>query len=383
MINKSKVVVLNCESYDNDIVYNTIKRGIELLGGIEKFVKKDEKILIKPNFLAAKKPEDVVTTHPSIFKAIIKLLKENGYNNLSYGDSPATANPINVAKVSGLDEIAQENNIIFGDFQSGQSVRYPNGRKIKVFDFANAVVDNDAIISLPKMKTHALTRITGAIKNQFGLIYGLNKSSYHSRFPVIYDFSEVLLDINEFVKPRLFIMDGIIAMEGNGPKNGNPIAMNTILISDDPIALDTIFATLVDLKPEFVPTIDLGEKYGIGNSKLENIELLGDPLKPLINKDFKVDRLPVRGEAPKLGKLKYIRNLITRRPVVDKSKCIKCGICQQQCPQNPKAIELKNKDSYPKYNYNRCIRCYCCQELCPNNAITVKTPLIGKLLFYR
>lgn len=380
---KTKVAVIECNSYDQDTVNEAIHKGIELLGGIKNFVKEDEKVLLKPNFLTAKGPEYAVTTHPSVFSAVVDELKNNNINHLSYGDSPGHGSSRSAAKSCGFTEIAEEKGVKLADFDNGQTVDFPEGYRVKRFEIANGVLDADAIISLSKMKSHALTRLTGAIKNQFGLIYGLNKAGYHANFPEIDEFSKVLIDLNRFAKPRLFIMDGVVAMEGNGPKNGDPVKMNVILLSEDPVALDTVYAQLVDINPEFIPTIKMAKEFNFGTSNFDGIEIVGDDYKKFINKNFNVERIPTKGESNTLGKLKYVKNFITRRPVVDKKKCIGCSICYNHCPQQPKAITMKGKPKVPHYTYKRCIRCYCCQELCPNNAITVKTPLIGKLFFYK
>lgn len=382
MLNNSTVAVIKCNSYDHKEVKESIARGLKLLGGIENFIDSDEKVLLKPNFLAAKDPEEAVTTHPEIFNSLVEILKENGINNLYYGDSPAAGQSKTASVKTGFEKIAKEQNVKLAEFDKGSEVAFKEDDFISKFNMANAYEQTDAIISLPKMKTHALTRLTGAVKNQFGFIYGLNKASYHALYPDLFDFSKFLIRLNKFLKPRLFIMDGVIAMEGNGPKNGTPIPMNVILLSNDPIALDTVFAHLVDLEPSYMPTVIAARELNYGTSEIENINIVGDNIDELINKSFKVERIPARHESNQLGLLKYVKNFITRRPVLDKSKCIKCGVCERHCPQDPKAIYLKD-DKYPKYNYKDCIRCFCCQELCPQKAIKAKTPLIGKYFFYR
>ncbi len=385
---KSKVAIMRCESYDSDLVYIKLKSAIDLLGGINKFITKEDHILLKPNLLRGKKPESGVTTHPAIFEAMVRILKENTVQNITYGDSPGFGSPSGVAKESGIAQIAEKNNIPLLDFSHGETVNYDLGVVTKRFEIANGVLESDGIISLSKMKTHGLTRITGAVKNQFGCVYGLNKGASHARYSDIHSFSKMVIDLNRYLSPkmRLFVMDGIIAMEGNGPASGNPTPMNVILVSEDPVALDATFARMIDLNPEFLPTNVYGEEMGLGNCAMEDIEILGDDLDGFINPDFDVVREPV-GKKSDAGLLsiKAIRELLVQKPVVDKNKCIGCGICEKACPVEKKAIKMvqRSRRSYPLYYYNRCIRCYCCQEMCPEGAISVKKPLLGKLIMYK
>lgn len=374
---------MRCTSYDQDAVNRAVARGIELLGGVRAFVSPEEKILLKPNFLSAKKPEAAVTTHPAVFAAVADVLTQNGCQKLYYGDSPGRGSCAGVARVSGIKEAAKRSGVKPLAFDSGQSVAFADGTACKRFDVAEGVLETDALISLSKMKTHGMTRLTGALKNQFGCIYGFNKAATHAKYPDLLDFSRVLIDINRLVQPRLYIMDGITAMEGNGPRNGSPTPMNALLFSADGTALDTVFAEMVGLNPSFMPTNQAAQEMGYGACTLDEIEIVGDDLKDFINPDFKVERLPARGEAAGLGKLKYLRGLFTRRPVVNPEKCIGCGICREHCPQQPKAITMHKDPAYPEYHYNRCIRCFCCQELCPQSAIDIKTPLLGRLFIYR
>lgn len=385
---KSRVVILGCESYDSQLVYEKLKTAIDLLGGIDHFVNREEKILLKPNLLRGRNPEAAVTTHPSVFEAMIRLLKEREMDDLVYGDSPGFGSPSGASKESGLAPVAEKYKIPLLDFSHGTSVDFFLGTSTKRFDIAQGVLESDAIISLSKMKTHGLTRITGAIKNQFGCVYGLNKGMSHARYPDLKSFSKMLVDLNRYLNPklRLFVMDGIIAMEGNGPASGNPVPMKVLLVSDDPVALDATFARLINLDPSFVPTITFGEEMGLGNWDEEKIEILGESIEKFSNPDFEVVRMPVNEMEPAtLSSLKMIQGLLVQKPVVDKDKCIGCGICEQSCPVEKKAIKIVNRKrrKYPLYFYNRCIRCYCCQEMCPVGAISVKTPLLGKLTIYK
>lgn len=385
---KSRVVIMKCESYDSELVYEKVKQAVELLGGIEKFVNHQERILLKPNLLRGKNPDAAVTTHPAIFEAVIRLLNETGMKYISYGDSPGFGSPAGAAKDSGLAEIAEKYQLSLKDFSHGMKVDFFLGLGTKRFEIAQGVLESDAIISLPKMKTHGLTRITGAIKNQFGCVYGLNKGMSHAHYPDVKSFSKMLVDLNRYLSPklRLFIMDGIVAMEGNGPASGNPVPMNVILVSDDPVALDATFARMVNLDPAFVPTITYGEEMELGYWSPEKIEILGEPWEDFLKEDFDVVRLPVGEMEPStLSYLKMFQDLLVQKPVVDKAKCIGCGVCEEACPVEKKAIRIveRKRRKYPLYFYHRCIRCFCCQEMCPVGAISVKTPMLGKLTIYR
>ncbi|WP_228725138.1 DUF362 domain-containing protein [Caproicibacter fermentans] len=220
-MSKSKVALVRCGDYDFGHVKEAVQKGIDLLGGPDGFVSAGEKILLKPNWLSADPPEKCVTTHPSVFKAAAEIFQKAGAE-LTYGDSPAFQNPEHAAKRSGIEAVAAELGIAPADFQSGREVFFSEGRQNKKFTIANGVLDSDGVVSLPKMKTHAFQRVTGAVKNQFGCIPGTRKGEFHVRIPDAAAFARMLIDLNSYIRPRLFIMDGILAMEGNGPRGGTP-----------------------------------------------------------------------------------------------------------------------------------------------------------------
>lgn len=370
-MNRSKVAIIRCETYDESVVFEAVKKGVDLIGGLASIIKAGEKVLLKPNNLASSKPDDAVTTHPSVFAAVARLLTEAGLA-VTYGDSPGFEKPAASLAKSGFAAVAQRYGIPLGDFEKGKPVTFPEGKVWKQFDIANACFDADVIVSLPKMKTHALARITGAIKNQFGCVHGLNKAAFHVKIPNPVQFSRMLVDLNGYLKPRLFIMDGIVAMEGNGPRGGTPRKMNCIIVSRDPIAIDATFCRMIGIDPSWIPTNTYGKKEGLGTWLADEIELLGDPLSDFVQGDFDVVRKPLTGAGRKPNGL--ISNLFYPRPVIDGEKCIKCGICVDACPVEGKALDFAggNKAAPPIYDYKKCIRCYCCQEMCPHKAIEAK-----------
>ena len=385
-----KVALVSCRSYKQREVDSAVAAAIDLLGGLDEIfygqqIAKDSRLILKPNLLAKTDPEKACTTHPAVFKAVGKVLQQNGYSDLRYGDSPG--NPMikveSVASECGIKAAADELNIPIGKFEKGSEVEYPEGRAAKKFVICDEVIACDGVINICKMKTHQLERITGAVKNIFGCVFGVNKAASHARFATAEVFAKMLADLNNLVKPKLHIMDGVMAMEGNGPQSGTPVAMNVILASTDPVALDSLFCHLVRLRPDLVPTNVAGMDQGVGS--YESIRVITEngvitpeeAFRKYGNASFDVQR-----SAEFRGALKPIRFLapfLEKKPVVKKERCIGCGICVRTCPLENKAVKIDDVDKTARYDYSRCIKCYCCQEMCPEEAITVKKSVLARI----
>ena len=419
MNTKSKVIVLPCEAYDEERIYTLMKNGLSQLGGLDNLINKEEKILLKPNLLKKAEVEKAVITHPVVVGAFARILREEGYKDIVLADSCGHGTTKQVIQGTGMDTYLEKYQIPAIDYTKGVRVENPDGVQAKEFILPKELLEAECVISLSKMKTHALERITGAVKNSYGFVYGKNKAIGHTKYPSADSFARMLIDLNQYVKPRLYIMDGITAMEGNGPGSGDPVAMNLILMSTDPVALDSVSARLVYLKPEMVPTNYHGEKMGLGNCREENIEVVVVEENPstsavrdegseitgrekqrqnanvsvdkkqigidvvcnvismeaLIEKygnpNFNVDRTKVRNNV--WTKLAKALNIFQKKPYIEPDKCIRCGICVNSCPVPGKAVDFQNgKNNPPVYDYKKCIRCFCCQEMCPKKAIKVK-----------
>ena len=376
---KSKVVLLPCREYDEEKIYTLLKQGLDFLGGLENLIPKDTKILLKPNLLKKAEVEKAVITHPVVVGAFARILRENGYEHIVLADSCGHGTTQAVIRGTGMDMYLEKYHIPAIDYSEGVKTVYPQGIQAKEFILPKELLEQDCVISLSKMKTHALERITGAVKNSYGFIYGFHKAKGHTQYPSADSFARMLIDLNKCVAPKLYVMDGILAMEGNGPGSGDPVPMNVLLMSTDPVALDSVFSRLVYLKPEMVPTNYHGEKMGLGTWKDEEIALLtldgkismAEAVKKYGNPDFHVDRTEVRKNiwTRMAGALKVFQ----KKPYIDADKCVRCGICVQSCPVPGKAVDFrKGKGKLPVYDYRKCIRCFCCQEMCPKKAIKVK-----------
>ena len=378
-MNRSKVALARCETYDDEAVLAAVEKGLELIGGVSNLVKPGESIVMKPNVLYGTNPEKGVCTHPSVFRAVGIMLKKAGAR-VSYGDSPSFGRSGMHMGRAGLKRVADELGIERADFDKGRTVSHKDALLIKSFVVANGVLDSDGLVNLPKLKTHPLVRFTGAVKNQFGCIPGLLKSQYHVKLVDPYDFAAMLVDLNTLTKPRFCVMDGIVAMEGNGPRSGKLTKLNVLLFSSDPVALDATACRIINLDPEVVPTATLGEKAGLGTYHSDNIELVGERIESFVDSDFDVIRTPPE-HANRSRIRALIKNRLSERPTINKASCSLCGLCVKMCPVDPKAVDWRKGDRSrpPAYDYDLCIRCYCCQESCPEGAVFAQNPLLGRL----
>ena len=378
-MSRSRVALVRCNTYQSEPVYAALSRGVELLGGTDRFVSPGERLLLKPNLLTGVDPDEMVTTHPAVLGAAVRLFREAGAT-VCFGDSPGLENPARAAERAGLMEAGIRSGGDFVDFSDGARVETPEGSLVSSFPIAQAVHECDGIINLPKMKTHQLTRITGAVKNLFGCVPGKRKALYHLQFQDPTVFSTLLVELGLQLRPRLHIMDGIVAMEGNGPRGGDPNPLGVLILSEDPVAVDATFCRLAAMDPSFVPTTVIGERKGLGRFAEGEIEYLGDRLEVLMDRGFKVVRKPVYSNAS-YAHYTIIKNAVLPRPVIDEANCKRCGRCVEACPVPDKALHFEDdRRQPPRYDYDLCIRCYCCHEMCPERAIGRKTPLLGRIL---
>ena len=231
----------------------------------------------------------------------------------------------------------------------------------------------DLIISLPKMKTHGLMYFTGAMKNLFGLIPGLGKSGYHMRYPDKGDFARLIADLNLAVKADYAIMDGIVAMEGRGPGNGTPRAMNVLLASADLLALDITASELIGYDGPSLPIHEAMLESPLWIDSPDRIELTGDDRDSLVCPHFKkIHRIPDYVGMVPVSLRPLLKNLIVPRPFFRHGRCVKCGKCLEICPPQALSFSGEGKSRQVSIDYGKCIRCYCCDEVCPVGAIKLR-----------
>jgi Pyruvate/2-oxoacid:ferredoxin oxidoreductase delta subunit len=249
-----------------------------------------------------------------------------------------------------------------------EAVHLKNRGQFHRFEISRAVHEADLVINLPKLKTHGMMTLTGAVKNLFGCIPGRRKVQWHFNTGVNRDaFARMLVELSALIQPRLTIMDAVIGMDGNGPGSGDPFPVGVVLAGQDPVALDVVSGIMVGADPSLLYVVRAAAAAGIGETRLDHIKILGAALESVKVRGF---RLPpqehLEWRVPEWAR-SLLKDALTTRPVIDYAQCIRCGICQGHCPQG--AIDCAAARF--EINYRNCIRCFCCQEFCPQGAITV------------
>lgn len=380
-----RVALLKCDEYNVDLIENKLREGFNLLGG-EKFLREliphNSRVLLKPNMLSIEGKGSPVITHYAVFEAVIRIIKEHT-DNITFGDSPGFGDSRKAAEKSGLMEVAERYGVKFDDFTEAIHVKLDKSILCKSWNVAKAPYEADVVITLPKLKTHAMAYFTGAVKNQFGCIPGTQKAAWHTRMPDANNFCKMLLDLNSLVGTSFAILDGIVAMEGNGPKNGEPHKMNTLIIGKSVTAVDSVAVRLIGYdNPLVVPALKEAYDSKWGSVLPDEIEVVGEKINDMKAKNFKLCRAPGNFYFinPKVNS--FLRNMIAPNPTLIEDKCIGCKRCREVCPEGDKVITMIKSGNkvIPSWTMSNCIRCFCCQELCPVGAIETRYTTMGKIL---
>ncbi len=363
----AKVSLVQCASYREPLVDGALHQLLLPLGGLGSFVAPGQRVLIKPNLLAAAPPEAAVTTHPALLYALVRQIRQLGAVPL-VGDSPADGDSSGLAEVTGIAELCRRTGMALAPFDVAEPLR-TCGHRSRSLPVASELHRVDVLINVAKLKTHSLTGLTGAVKNLYGLVVGGEKQRLHLKHPLPYDFANLLLDIALAVRPTLSIVDAVVGMEGPGPRSGRPRHIGLLLAGTDPVALDTVAAALLGFGPGQVATQTAASRRKLPGARLGGLDLHGPQLSRLAVRGF--DRGPGAGSlASVLGRLPlaWVVNAMASRqpyPQLTQARCTKCGECARHCP--PQVMDMGQHG--PSIRTPGCIRCYCCLEVCPEAAL--------------
>ena len=368
---RNRVWLAQCPDYGQSLE-EKIEKAFDALQVWDK-IRPGMRVVLKPNLVMSSKPEQAIITHPAFTAAVGKCVQKAG-GRVVIAESPG--GPYTPAamkamfRATGYRDMAEACGFTLYTDCKSREVTLPQAKRCRELSVVEPFLDRDYLIDLPKLKTHSMVGFSGAVKNLFGTVPGLQKPELHCRFPEREPFSEMLCDLCHFLGPDLSLMDGIWAMEGNGPTGGQRRDLHVIAGSESPWALDVAAASLVGLEPEKIVMLREGHERGYGPLDLSELELVGDPMETLLAPDFLkaeasstdfIDRLPkfLRPAAKKLA---------TPYPRIDKKRCVGCGKCAESCPQH--TISLREGKAVIRYQ--NCIRCFCCHEMCPKHVVQIK-----------
>ncbi len=374
--------MVKCESYDKSEVTLAFDKLLLPLGNLD-YVKAGMKVAIKANLVTAIKPEKAATTHPELIVELCRRLTERGAE-VTVGDSPG--GPFTSLYMKGvyaateMNRIAEAGGKVNDNFKVSTCDNFEEADVMHSFNYTSWLEEADLIINFAKLKTHGMMGMSAAVKNMFGAIPGTQKPEYHYRFANSRDFASMLCDIDEYFKPTLNIIDGVIGMEGNGPTMGTPKKIGILAASHSVYDLDTVCAEIIGLTPSKVPTCQVAIERGLGRQP-EEINVVGDGKNVRITDYKNIDRpnnIEFFTELVGIkGKLfnRIAKAALSTRPVLGKG-CIGCRKCEKICPAG--AITMKK--GKPKIDREKCIRCFCCQEFCPKGALKVYRPVVARVL---
>ena len=367
----SEVHYSRCRSYETAELSAALEKILAPVtaraGGVN-----GKKVMIKPNLLEYRKDADPASVHPALLLEVCRYFHRAGASETAVIENPAVRTADAIVKSMGIMDELEKIGVTVKNCSAYEKIRMPEKCRYHQLEIAAEYRDYDIIVDFAKAKTHAMMLLTGGVKNLFGLVRGSERLAWHLAVGRNFDdFADMLLDLYLLVKPQITLMDAVIGMEGNGPGSGDPVELGFLCASQDALALDS----------------SLAEKLAVAET-------------PLL-KQAKLRNLPMEytdcGEVPEIHAIKqpeppekklewgvyfpvklrtFLRNKLLARPVVDRKKCISCGLCAQKCP--PQTLKMVRK--FPKFDYPGCIRCFCCQEFCPKGAITVAPSGYLKLL---
>jgi uncharacterized protein (DUF362 family)/Pyruvate/2-oxoacid:ferredoxin oxidoreductase delta subunit len=385
----NKVYIVRCPDYDQ--VEEKITELIGMMGGMSQFAAPGEKIVLKVNLLQPAQPEQAVSPHPAVVAAIARIAKQERAVPL-IADSPGSGykyNPKTLDKVyrmCGMYDAAKEAGIEVNLDPTYNAVSFPEGKLIKRFEVITPVLEADGVFNLCKLKTHGFMSMTGAVKNNFGVIPGRTKPGYHAKLNDTGRFATMLLDLDAYVSPRISVMDAVIGLEGEGPgAAGTPRYVGFLLAAKSSLALDVVASEIIGLRRENNPILLEAENRGLTPNRLEEVQVIGVDIGDLRIPDYKLPSTISGGTG--FGMLAWWQKLLAPffkhgmsvAPRIISGKCIACGVCRDACPV--KAITIvKNARKHAHIDDKHCIRCYCCHEMCPEDAIELRQSFLYRMI---
>ncbi|MBT3362500.1 MAG: DUF362 domain-containing protein [Chloroflexi bacterium] len=378
---RAKIALVRAGAYKCDELSIDIDEALDLIGGLSSFVPPQSKVFVKINHLPPPSvAEKCIVTNPVFVEAVVTLLKAIT-TDITVGDD-IDSGPPDGFEVSGIRQACDRAGVKLINLREEGFIEKSDANNMALDKtyISKAVLESDVIINLPKMKTHSLAVFTGAVKNMYGVLPGGIRRRYHADYMARVDFNQMLVDVFSQVRPHLNIMDGIMAMEGEGPAGGSPRKVGVVLAGADAVALDAVATTIIGIDPMDVRTLKYAAQRGLGVADLGSIDVVGQAIDDVKVLGFKH---PASSSGAAVEKApRFLAGFVVKqldvKPSVKKVKCTGCAECAKVCPVH--AIKMSSKIA--KINDSMCIKCLCCHEVCRYDAIVRRQSFGGRLLAF-
>lgn len=377
---KAKVSIVRAVDYGDVGIDSAVEEAVELIGGLQHVVEPGSRVFVKINHLSpASPPERGIITHPAFVEAVLKLLTRAGAW-VTVGDDIDSSSGDGF-QVSGFRQMCRMAGVALVNLREAGFIEARcQGRFLEKVYLSRIAADADVIVNLPKLKTHSLTVLTGGVKNMYGIIPGGLRTRFHGDYAAKEDFAQVLTDIFSAARPQMTVMDGVVAMEGEGPAAGKLRRLGVALASRDAVALDAVAARIIGLDPMGILTTRYASERRLGIGRLQDIEVTGQRIEGVAVPDF---RIPLSGTAVLVGKaprflVRSVTGQLSPRPRLVEQRCTGCFECVRACPVG--AISPRGRTV--GIDQGKCIRCMCCHEVCRFDAIEPAWSPSGNVLHW-
>ena len=359
-------------------------RLLRFIGGLEEVVQPNDSVFLKINHLGNHASETAINTHPQVVSSFARTLG-GVTTNITVGDGLDSTDEAPFA-TSGFSRMCRQDGLRLLNFcrrgYLAGTVNHPHA--LEQVPIPTSVTEADVVVSLPKLKTHMLTLLTGAVKNNYGYLPLQVRLRLHREHIEPTDFCGAVVDAYAACVPAFTLMDAIDALEGTGPgAGGRPRHLGLLLAGADGVAVDAVASAIIGLDPMSVATTRIAHERGLGVGDLSQIEVVGESIWEVRRPDFAKPSsrlLPIwLAHHLPVGLTRLIGSVAgaTRPwPRVSAKRCTGCGTCVKHCPQD--AITLPAGKA--RINTDECISCFCCLEFCPSDVIKPTRSQIGSVL---
>jgi uncharacterized protein (DUF362 family) len=247
-----------------------VRTAVALLGGMERFVRRDARVVVKPNVLTGRPPEYATTTNPLVMSAIIRMCLEAGAAQVVVLDYP-TASARGAFKEAGLTQAVEQagGTLKYLSSRDFERMEIPEGEAITSWPLVTAALEADVLINVPIGKTHGMAGLTLAMKNLMGIM-GDPRGRIHQDYP------RKIADVNTLVKPHLVILDCYRTLMRNGPTGGNlndVATPKTVVAGTSQVAIDAYGATIMGWRPTDLPSLVEANRRGMGEIDLSKYDI--------------------------------------------------------------------------------------------------------------